>query len=208
MPPRTYRNGDRASAGSSRTPLARTVPILLSLFSLLARTTFAADSRWLPSITPVPDPPDDACFHENKFGTTRIALCAYGVPTTTQIAFNAYNKTVNDLPAPKAWITIQDHSIALVKNTAAPGDKPEVWSKPQSYFASTNDGGSEFMGQTTSTWFGTKQGDENTGASAVRSAMSYGYTSYAPLTDAPRLSATLTKRQPPRRTLKSCPKRA
>ena len=145
------------------------------------RTTFAADSRWLPSIIPVPDPPDDACFHENKFGTTRIALCAYGVPTTTQIAFNAYNKTVNDLPAPKAWITIQDHSIALVKNTAAPGDKPEVWSKPQSYFASTNDGGSEFMGQTTSTWFGTKQGDENTGASAVRSAMSYGYTSYAPI---------------------------
>jgi hypothetical protein len=178
MPPRTYRNGDRASAGSSRTPLARTVPILLSLFSLLARTTFAADSRWLPSIG---DPADNACFQENKFGTTRIALCAYGVPTTTQIAFNAYNKTVNDLPAPKAWITIQDHSIALVKNTAAPGDKPEVWSKHQSYFASTNDGGSEFMGQTTSTWFGTKQGDENTGASAVRSAMSYGYTSYAPI---------------------------
>ena len=37
------------------------------------------------------------------------------------------------------------------------------------------------MGQTTSTWFGTKQGDQNTGASAVRSAMSHGYTSYAPI---------------------------
>ena len=72
MPPRTYRNGDRASAGSSRTPLPRTVPILLRFFL----SSPEPHSRQIPDGSPR-SPPPQTTPASTKIGSAPLAsLCA------------------------------------------------------------------------------------------------------------------------------------
>ena len=188
MPTRPHRVHDRASAGFSRTPRARTLAAV-AIFYVNIGFANAADSGWLPAKLKEAGKTgfDTACANDYKLGGARIVQCAAGTPTTTQIAANTHAKRSNqdngdgmyELPAPKAWITIQDHSVSLVpSNTANPTKR---WTSPGAAFGSTNWGGNvgDFLAQGHMTWYGDKQGDENQGSSAVRSGLEYGFISYA-----------------------------
>lgn len=175
----------RASKGVSwtRTPIAAALASTGIL--VLVRHTSAAESAWLPTkLDSVGvDGYDTACANDYKYGTTRIVQCASGTPTTTQIAFNSgYGKGKNMdevTPRPKAFITIQDHSVSLVPSD--PSAPWKAWNKPQSGYSNTNWGGNvgDFVAQGHLTYYGDKDGDGQTGQHAVRSAMQYGYISYA-----------------------------
>lgn len=151
----------------------------MAVFSLLSRSALAAESKWLPSATGL-DSSSSACANDYKFGTTRIVQCAKGTPTTTQIAYNTYGKTDKMVaaPAPKSWVSIQDHGVSLVPINAS--EPTKGWFKSQSGFSTTNWGGNigDFIAQGHMTWYGDKDGDGMQGTNAVRSGMSYGYISY------------------------------
>ena len=172
MSSRSSRVRERAPAVCPR------VPIAMAVFSLLSRSALAAESKWLPGAGL--DPSSTACANDYKYGTTRIVQCATGTPTTTQIAYNTYGKTPNNVaaPAPKSWVSIQDHGVSLVPINAS--EPTKGWFKGQSYFSSTNWGGhiGDFIAQGHMTWYGDKEGDGMQGTGAVRSGMSYGYISY------------------------------
>ena len=174
MSSRSSRVRERAPAVCPR------VPIAMAVFSLLYRSALAAESKWLPGAGL--DPSSTACANDYKYGTTRIVQCATGTPTTTQIAYNTYGKTPNNVaaPAPKSWVSIQDHGVSLVPINAS--ESPSGWFAPQAGFSSTNWGGNvgDLMAQGHMTWYGDKDGDGQQGTNAVRSGMSYGYISYTP----------------------------
>ena len=172
MPSRSSRDRERAPAVSPR------VPVAMVVFSLLSRSALAAESKWIPDSGL--DPSSNACANDYKFGTTRIVQCAFGVPTTTQIAYNTYGRESSVTTAPKSWVSFQDHSVSLVPINAS--ESTSGWFAPQTGFSSTNWGGNvgDLMAQGHMTWYGDKDGDGQQGTNAVRSGMSYGYISYTP----------------------------
>jgi hypothetical protein len=102
MTPRTCRIDDRASAGSSRTPLARTVAVTLIALTILARP---ASAKWLGGTQNA----DGGTVGESQHGKTRIVQVTSGTPVATQIAY----KTGSNDP-PEAHVVLQDHSVILV----------------------------------------------------------------------------------------------
>ena len=174
----------RASVGVSwtRTPIVAALAATGML--VLARPSSAAESAWLPTklASANVDGFDTACANDYKYGSTRIVQCASGTPTTTQIAYNTYEKGKNMevlTPAPKAFIAIQDHSVSLVPSD--PSAPWKAWNKAQAGYSNTNWGGNvgDFVAQGHLTYYGDKDGDGLQGSDAVRSAIQYGYISYA-----------------------------
>ena len=168
MTPRTCRIDDRASAGSSRTPLARTVAVTLIALTFLARP---ASAKWLGAVAENGD---------SKQGNTRVTQISNGAPTATQIAYNH-----GGAADPESYIVLQDHSVILVPTDKrrAEGYKPSYWGKPISIFASLgwgHDAGGFALAQVSTMLYGDKDlGSEAlTGAAAMRSQMAYGYVSY------------------------------
>lgn len=173
MTQRTYRIDNRASAASSRTPLARTVTVTLIALTLLARP---ASAKWLGGTTTA----TGKTVGESRQGNTRIVQETGGTPVATQIAYDTGSSN-----PPEAHVVLQDHSVILVptEKRRAEGYKPSYWGKPTSVFASINWGHSsgEFaIAQAATMLYGDKDiGDEAlTGAAAMRSQMAYGYVSY------------------------------
>ena len=159
-------------------------PAMLMAFSFLSRAALASDSVWLPSVVDQGGP-NGMCANDWRFGNTRIVQCAAGTPTTTQIAFNTLGvpeqQNEASIPAPKSWISVQDHSISLVPKN---GSARKMWGAPNAGRASTNwgsGGGGGMMAQGHTTFHGDKQGDSSIGSDAVRSSLEYGYISYSPI---------------------------
>ena len=173
MTQRTYRIDNRASAASSRTPLARTVTVTLIALTLLARP---ASAKWLGGTTTA----NGGTVSESRQGNTRIVQITAGTPVATQIAYDTGSSN-----PPEAHVVLQDHSVILVptEKRRAEGYKPSYWGKPTSVFGSINwgHGSGEFAtAQAATMLYGDKDlGDEAlTGAAAMRSQMAYGYVSY------------------------------
>ena len=98
MTQRTYRIDNRASAGSSRTPLARTVTVTLIALTLLARP---ASAKWLGGTTTA----TGKTVGESRQGNTCIVQQTAGTPVATQIAYDTGSSN-----PPEAHVVLQDHS--------------------------------------------------------------------------------------------------